>query len=357
MAALVLGKILDSPGGYCVAGILAVAFLVAWFLGKEENEEEFVGNTLFGGDVSESTSAAEAQATSFDAQEYIAQKTSVDGRFPLLSHGAKEALALFSVMGNLSAQRITDHLRKYEFQNAERVFDDLHNDPVTFIVSSGLSEFKLNPTLEKVIKEALRADEAEFLKIISNMPSEPYKKRLTSEPGFAARYNALSSRLPSSKSNEISPESISVRLKELYRTPKDRYNKSTFDLFLLVRLELRDKLESSPFSYRFELFMNGLVERLEQKHDLSEWEMTVWTDGDPALLKHPLVARPAALRMGDPVEGWLHFVTNPTTGEMLEKCAIRLVVQSPYNSNYAEHEADPLIWNPRKGASIARAWK
>ena len=37
---------------------------------------------------------------------------------------------------------------------------------------------------------------------------------------------------------------------------------------------------------------------------------------------------------------------------MLEKCAIRLVVQSPYNSNYAEHEADPLIWDPRKGASI-----
>ena len=47
MAAIVVGALLNNPIGYCVAAVLAVAFLAAWWLGKEEGEEEFEGSALF----------------------------------------------------------------------------------------------------------------------------------------------------------------------------------------------------------------------------------------------------------------------------------------------------------------------
>ena len=49
LAALVLGKLLDSPYGYCAAAVLAVAFLVAWYRGKEDDEEEFESKSLLMG--------------------------------------------------------------------------------------------------------------------------------------------------------------------------------------------------------------------------------------------------------------------------------------------------------------------
>ncbi len=48
LATIVLTKALDFPTGYAIAAILAVAFLVAWYMGKDENEEEFSGSSLFG---------------------------------------------------------------------------------------------------------------------------------------------------------------------------------------------------------------------------------------------------------------------------------------------------------------------
>jgi hypothetical protein len=49
MAAIVLGAILNTPVGYCVAAVLAVAFLIAWWLSKDEGEDEFEGHSLFDG--------------------------------------------------------------------------------------------------------------------------------------------------------------------------------------------------------------------------------------------------------------------------------------------------------------------
>src|ERR1700721_1371726 len=56
MAAIVLGKILDSPIGYCMAAILGLAFLIAWYLGKEEGEDEFEQQGFLGGDFSAASS-------------------------------------------------------------------------------------------------------------------------------------------------------------------------------------------------------------------------------------------------------------------------------------------------------------
>lgn len=61
LAALVLGKLLDSPYGYCAAAVLAVAFLVAWYRGKEDDEEEFESKSLFNGAIPGADHVAEAQ--------------------------------------------------------------------------------------------------------------------------------------------------------------------------------------------------------------------------------------------------------------------------------------------------------
>src|ERR1700683_2406009 len=39
LLAILLSKIFDTPIGYCVAGVLAIAFIFAWFVGGEEDDE------------------------------------------------------------------------------------------------------------------------------------------------------------------------------------------------------------------------------------------------------------------------------------------------------------------------------
>jgi hypothetical protein len=138
-------------------------------------------------------------------------------------------------------------------------------------------------------------------------------------------------------------------MKELYRTPKDKYGESTFDLFLKVRLEglvARVHIADS----RFELLLHGVTEVMEAIHDLAEWEIVEWESksGGATIRSYPLTPLPEQLRETEPVEGWLHFATKPTTGETLEKCSIRLIVRTDEGSGYHEREAEPLIWNPRK---------
>ena len=130
---------------------------------------------------------------SFNASEYLAQKKVVTDGFTPLDHGAKEALRLLLLMKAMTAQAITDHLVKWKFPKAERIVDDLRNASVPFIVSLGRSEFQINPTLEKIIKEVSTTDQSDFLKAIEQMPAEGMRRRAENEPGFAERYEVLSS--------------------------------------------------------------------------------------------------------------------------------------------------------------------
>jgi hypothetical protein len=143
---------------------------------------------------------------------------------------------------------------------------------------------------------------------------------------------------------------IQVKMRELYRTPKDNYNESQFDLFLKVRLELPSLGKTRITGSRFDLLLHGVTEAMEAIADLAEWEIGEWESkpGGATIRSYPLTPLPEQLSGTEPVDGWLHFATKPTTGEMLEKCSIRLIVRTDHGSGYHEREADPLIWNPRK---------
>jgi hypothetical protein len=152
------------------------------------------------------------------------------------------------------------------------------------------------------------------------------------------------------------PASLEARMRELYRKQQgNQHGDSVFDLFLRVRLELKLPEQVQVKNCRFELFLHGVVEAMERVDDLSEWEITTWDSkpGGAGITSFPVTPLAVNLQRSEPVEGWLHFVTKPTTEAMLDKCALRLIVQTSRGSTYAEHEAEPAIWNPQR-LSISR---
>jgi hypothetical protein len=150
-------------------------------------------------------------------------------------------------------------------------------------------------------------------------------------------------------------EVIDVRLAELYRTPTDNYSESTFDLFVFVRLELMLPQEVRIANSRLELSVHGVVETMEPINDLNDWEIGTWDSKayGAEIVSYPVTPLPPTLRKYEPVEGWMHFVTKPTTGTMLERCAAKLVVRTDRGSGYSELAAGTDSWNPRK-ISISR---
>lgn len=130
----------------------------------------------------------------FDAKEYWARKNCVLERFPALSHGAKEALQIFGLLGKSTAQNVTDRLSKYGFPDARSVIDNLRNDSVPFIVSAGLSEYELNPVLAQIIKETVREEEKRLIDEVHPMSADAFKNRINNDRGYAARYNSISDR-------------------------------------------------------------------------------------------------------------------------------------------------------------------
>lgn len=51
LAAIVLGRVFDSPLGYCIAAVLAISFITAWFIGRDEDEDGIKDSSLFKGNV------------------------------------------------------------------------------------------------------------------------------------------------------------------------------------------------------------------------------------------------------------------------------------------------------------------
>jgi hypothetical protein len=126
------------------------------------------------------------------AKEYDTLRNCVSERFMGMDHAAKEAIRILSFGRVMSAQQITDHLRERNFPNADKVFDSLRNDIVPLVASFGnAGEFRINPALEKIVKEAVAADKKEFLEAASKLPADQFAYKAKNEPGFVARYNTI----------------------------------------------------------------------------------------------------------------------------------------------------------------------
>jgi hypothetical protein len=151
------------------------------------------------------------------------------------------------------------------------------------------------------------------------------------------------------------PPSIKVYLKELHRKEIDFEGtypggEWRFDIFLRARVELEEPRKITVDTYKFELSMFGLPEIPELRNDLDEWQLLIFepvSDG-VGWTEHGLPVLPMELKSGEPAEGWLHFVTRKTRPQFLDQSIPRLIAQTPHGSQYGEHPADKLIWNPDK---------
>lgn len=130
----------------------------------------------------------------FNAQEYLAQRKAVYDRYSVLSQQGKELLGFLCARRILSTAELMDHFQKYDLPDAEKTLASLRSDSVPFLATSDANEIKVNPLLEKVIVEIVKADSVEFLKAVEKMTGEVMGVRIKNEPGFKGRYNALSAR-------------------------------------------------------------------------------------------------------------------------------------------------------------------
>jgi hypothetical protein len=128
----------------------------------------------------------------WNAHAYDEQRKVLTERFMGMDHGAKEAIRILSFSRVMSAQRITDHLRQANFPNADKIFDGLRDDIVPLVARFGnASEFRINPALEKIVKEVVATDKKEFVEAASRLPIDQFAYRVKNEPGFEARYKVL----------------------------------------------------------------------------------------------------------------------------------------------------------------------
>jgi hypothetical protein len=138
---------------------------------------------------------------------------------------------------------------------------------------------------------------------------------------------------------------IEVRLLEIHGKSVDPTKADTnSDIFLRVRIELKNPREATIANYRLDLVSRERSESADWVNDVTGWHAMLTAEA--GMPTHDFVALPSELRQGEPHEGWLHFVTPSIHPKSLKKFAPRLIVQTKNGSAFGEHPADPAIWNP-----------
>ncbi len=108
LAAIVAGKLLDSPVGYVLGGILAIAFITQWVLQRDEGDQEVQLEGLFGGQIpADTVPKAEQNPPNFALNRVSMGAIWWDksvGYFKREAHPPESSIATFMEIGNESIQ-------------------------------------------------------------------------------------------------------------------------------------------------------------------------------------------------------------------------------------------------------------
>src|SRR5260370_20079086 len=149
---------------------------------------------------------------------------------------------------------------------------------------------------------------------------------------------------------KLSPARIKVTTYELQRTIRLHGKEEGREIFLRAKVELLEPLHLTVTRYRMELSRDGVLESPEFQDDIEKWEITDWSkDPIPHDEMRPL---PRQLTCGDPVEGWVHFVTERNNQE-LDRSRVRFFVDTPQGTGRAEISPDHGYWNVISNRMIA----
>ena len=153
------------------------------------------------------------------------------------------------------------------------------------------------------------------------------------------------------------PPKLDVRMMELYRNPVN-YGKDgnptdgfLWDIFLAARIELQSPMKASISKYTMQLVLHGNATSLEAMSDITEWGLDIWKD--KGLAHADLSPLSKELKVGEPIEGWLHFRSPQANYKTLDECKVRLIANVEHGSAHDEHGPDAAIWNPNNSKRFA----
>jgi hypothetical protein len=139
---------------------------------------------------------------------------------------------------------------------------------------------------------------------------------------------------------------IQVSLRELHRNPRtDARRQTGFHIFLRARLELEKPAKETIVNYRLELSHFGQIDTPEFLDDIADHKLWL-LDADQYGVQ--IASLPRELKAGEPVEGWLHYVTTTTKERTLDESNVRLIVQGKGGSANDELKPEREMWNPRR---------
>jgi hypothetical protein len=146
---------------------------------------------------------------------------------------------------------------------------------------------------------------------------------------------------------EKTPVSLHVELMELVHKAIDKNNNdSGCDIFVLVRAELLSPLKTRILPPRLELLLHGNSEVATLvPDDLDQWQGQIW--GSTDIIKHTMSPLTPKMKKGEPAEGWIHFVTQVPYRD-IERYSLRLILETPDGSGYADGVPENKIWESRK---------
>jgi hypothetical protein len=116
------------------------------------------------------------------------------------------------------------------------------------------------------------------------------------------------------------------------------------DILLRAEIELVTPVELAVERYSVELSLDGSKENPAVIDDVHKWKLPSDSLDSPS---QPLVALPANLRSGHPVEGWIHFVTTRNQYEV-RSGRMRLLAHSSRGSDYGDIPCSTEYWNVRR---------
>ena len=134
--------------------------------------------------------------------------------------------------------------------------------------------------------------------------------------------------------------------------------RSRMHLFVRARVELKSPKETYVSAYRCEYLLHGVPHTLTwHQDDVTAWVYREIRNSHTQRMEEiPLVALPMKLVRGAPSDGWVHFVTDAdTTDENLRCSNVRLLIETPIGTGYAEE--DGICWIPGPYKSIGRVKK
>jgi hypothetical protein len=139
--------------------------------------------------------------------------------------------------------------------------------------------------------------------------------------------------------------SLSITIEAHAKEPVDRKKGATpSHVFVHAKIELKEPNSVEVTNYKLELLKHGACESLDSQkpNDVGQWEAMEWAL-DPA---NGFNLTPLAyeLRRGEPIQGWLRFVSETPTKTMME-CRLRLIAQTREGSGYGEIAPDKTAWN------------